>query len=498
MSHNPDMNAGRESDGRVLPAKCPNKDGSSSAEGMEGRRPSKENTWQTAASQIQSWGNALAGLQRVREAAKRDKRLRFTALLHHVSVALLTDSFYALKREAAPGVDGVTWQEYENGLDKRLEELHSRVHRGTYRALPSKRAYIPKADGRQRPLGIAALEDKIVQHAVGRVLNQIYEEDFLGFSYGFRPGRGTHDALDALWVGIMRKKVNWILDADIRDCFGSFSLEWMVKFLQHRIGDRRILRLIQKWLRAGVLEDGVWSETKQGTPQGSVISPLLSNVYLHYVFDLWVQHWRTRRATGEVIVVRYADDMVLGFQHRAEAERFLQEWRERLRKFGLELHPDKTRLIEFGRHAAKNRKRRGEGKPETFHFLGFSHICGQTRKSGKFLVLRKTIRKRLLAKLKQVKAALWRLMHQPLAEVGKWLRSVVQGYFNYHAVPGNLASLRSFRLEVCKRWLRIIRRRSQKSRITWTHVARFAGQWLPLPKTLHPYPAMRFDAKHPR
>jgi RNA-directed DNA polymerase len=498
MNHNSNMNAGGESDGRVLPGKHPNKDGNSSAEGAEGRRPTTENTGQTAASQMQSWGNALDGLQRVREAAKRDKRLRFTALLHHVSVTLLTDSFYALKREAAPGVDGLTWQEYEKDLDKRLENLHSRVHRGTYQALPSKRVYIPKADGRQRPLGIAALEDKIVQHAVGRVLNQIYEEDFLGFSYGFRPGRGTHDALDALWVGIMRKKVNWVLDADIRDCFGSFSHEWMVQFLQHRIGDRRVLRLIKKWLRAGVLEEGEWSETEKGTPQGSAISPLLANVYLHYVFDLWVQHWRKHRAAGEVIVVRYADDSVLGFQHRADAERFLQEWRGRLQKFGLELHPDKTRLIEFGRFAATNRKERGKGKPETFNFLGFTHICGQTRKNGKSLVLRKTIRKRLLAKLKQVREVLRGRMHQPLAEVGKWLRSVVQGYFNYHAVPGNIASLRNFRFEVSKLWLRVIRRRSQRSRITRELMDQFVAQWLPLPKILHPYPHLRFDAKHPR
>jgi RNA-directed DNA polymerase len=498
MNHNSNMNAGGESDGRVLPGKHPNKDGNSSAEGAEGRRPTTENTGQTAASQMQSWGNALDGLQRVREAAKRDKRLRFTALLHHVSVTLLTDSFYALKREAAPGVDGLTWQEYEKDLDKRLENLHSRVHRGTYQALPSKRVYIPKADGRQRPLGIAALEDKIVQHAVGRVLNQIYEEDFLGFSYGFRPGRGTHDALDALWVGIMRKKVNWVLDADIRDCFGSFSHEWMVQFLQHRIGDRRVLRLIKKWLRAGVLEEGEWSETEKGTPQGSAISPLLANVYLHYVFDLWVQHWRKHRAAGEVIVVRYADDSVLGFQHRADAERFLQEWRGRLQKFGLELHPDKTRLIEFGRFAATNRKERGKGKPETFNFLGFTHICGQTRKNGKSLVLRKTIRKRLLAKLKQVREVLRGRMHQPLAEVGKWLRRVVQGYFNYHAVPGNIASLRNFRFEVSKLWLRVIRRRSQRSRITRELMDQFVAQWLPLPKILHPYPHLRFDAKHPR
>jgi RNA-directed DNA polymerase len=330
MSHKPNMNAGGKSDGRVLPAKCPNKDGKPSAEGAEGRRPTKENTEQTAVSQMQSWGNALTGLRRVREAARKDKRLQFTALLHHVSVPLLLNSFYALKRDAAPGIDGVTWKEYETDLDKRLEDLHSRVHQGTYRAQPSKRAYIPKADGRQRPLGIAALEDKIVQQAVGTVLNQIYEEDFLGFSYGFRTGRNTHDALDALWVGIMRKKVSWVLDADVRDFFGSISHEWMVKFLQHRIADRRILRLIKKWLRAGVSEEGQWSKTEVGTPQGAVISPLLANIYLHYVFDLWVQHWRTHRAAGEVIVVRYADDAVLGFQYRADAERFLQEWRDRL------------------------------------------------------------------------------------------------------------------------------------------------------------------------
>src|SRR5215469_4635667 len=457
----------------------------------------KENTGQLAASQMQSWGNASAGLQRVREAAKRDKRLRFTALLHHVSVALLMNSFYALKRGAAPGVDGLTWQDYETDLDKRLEELHSRVLRGTYSALPTKSAYIPQPDGRQRPLGIAALEDKIGKHAVRTVLTQIYEEDFLGFSYGFRPGRNTHDALDALSVGIMRKKVNWVLDADIRDCFGSFSHEWMEKFVQHRVGDRRILRLIKKWLRAGVLEDGEWSETERGTPQGSEISPLLCNVYLHYAFDLWVQHWSKHRAAGEVIVVRYADDSVLGFQYRADAERFLREWRMRLQKFGLELHPDKTRLIEFGRFAGKDRKGRGEGKPETFNFLGFTHICGQGWKNGKFFVLRKTIRERLLAKLEQVKAALRVRMHQPLAEVGKWLRSVVQGYFNYHAVPGNFASLWSFRFEIRKRWLHVIRRRSQRSRNTWELFERLAEQWLPRPRILHPYPMERFDAKYP-
>jgi group II intron reverse transcriptase/maturase len=392
----------------------------------------------------------------------------------------------------------MTWKEYETDLDKRLADLHSRVHRGTYRAQPSKRAYIPKADGRQRPLGIAALEDKIVQHAVVRVLNEIYEEDFKGFSYGFRPGRSQHDALDALWVGIMRKKVSWVLDADVRDFFGSISHEWMVKFLRHRIADRRILRLIQKWLRAGVSEDGQWSKSEVGTPQGAVVSPLLANIYLHYVFDLWVQHWRKHRAAGEVIVVRYADDSVLGFQYRADAERFLRDWRERLQQFGLELHPDKTRLIEFGRFTVASRKQRGEGKPETFDFLGFTHICGQSRKNGKFLVLRKTMRKRLLTKLKELKEEFRHRWHESVADLGRWLRSVVQGYFNYHAVPGNIASLRSFRLEVARRWLRALRRRGQKHPMTWERLQPIADHWLPLPKILHPYPNLRFDTRHLR
>src|SRR6516225_2864002 len=492
------MHADGKSDGRVLPTKCPNKSGNPQAEGIEGRRPAKENTEQTTTSQTQSWNDALRGLRGVREAAKRDKRLKFTALLHHVSVPLLESSFYALKRDAAPGVDGVTWQEYETGLSERLKDLHSRVHRGTYRAQPSKRAYIPKTDGRQRPLGIAALEDKIVQHAVVTVLNPIYEEDFLGFSYGFRPGRRQHDALDALWVGLMRKKVSWVLDADVRSFFDEVRHDWLLRFVEHRIADRRILRLIRKWLRAGVSEEGQWSKTEKGTPQGAVASPLLANVYLHYAFDLWVQHWQRHHATGDVIVVRYADEAGLGFQHRADAERFLQDWKERLSRFGLELHPDKTRLIEFGRFATANRKERGEGKPETFDFLGFTHICGQTWKTGRFLVLRKTIHKRLSAKLRALKEQLWVRMHQPLAEVGKWLRSVVQGYFNYHAVPGNLASLRSFRLQVIRRWMRALRRRSQKHRLTWPRFVALADRWLPGPAILHPYPNLRFDARHPR
>ena len=498
MNQKSNMHVAGESDGRTVPTKCPNKNGKPLAEGMEGRRPTKENIEQTTASQTQSWVNASSGLLGVREAAKREGKTRFTALLHHVTVPLLLDSFYALKRDAAPGVDGVTWKEYETDLDKRLQDLHSRVHRGTYRAQPSKRTYIPKADGRKRPLGIAALEDKIVQQAVVTVLNQIYEEDFLGFSYGFRPGRSPHAALDALWVGLMRKQVNWILDADVRGFFDNLSHEWLGQFIEHRVADRRILRLIRKWLRAGVSEDGEWSKTEVGVPQGSVASPLLANIYLHYVFDLWARHWRKHHATGDMIVVRYADDAVVGFEHRADAERFLQEWKDRLQKFGLELHPDKTRLIEFGRHAAENRKRRGEGKPEVFDFLGFTHISGKTRKTGRFIVKRKTIQKRLSAKLGELKQELRRRWHQPISEVGKWLRSVVQGYFNYYAVPGNMDSLNSFRAQTIWRWHRALRRRSQRHRMTWERFWPLVDRWLPSAKILHPHPNLRFDARYLR
>jgi group II intron reverse transcriptase/maturase len=498
LSQKSNTHVGGESDGRVVPTKCPNNGGRPPAEGMEGRRPTKENIGQATAPRTQSRTSASSDLLGVREAASRDKRARFTALLHHVTTKLLMGSFYALKRDAAPGVDGVTWQEYETDLDEKLVDLHRRIHRGTYRAQPSKRAYIPKADGRQRPLGIAALEDKIVQQAVVTVLNQIYEEDFLGFSYGFRPGRSQHDALDALWVGLMRKKVNWILDADVRGFFDNLSHQWLVKFVEHRVAERRILRLIRKWLKAGVSEEGEWSKTEVGTPQGSVASPLLANIYLHYVFDLWARHWRKHHATGDVIVVRYADDAVVGFEHRADAERFLHEWKARLQKFGLELHPDKTRLIEFGRHATENRKQSGEGKPEVFNFLGFTHICGKTRKTGRFIVRRKTIQKRLSAKLSELKAELRRRWHQPVAEVGKWLRSVVQGYFNYHAVPGNMDSLNSFRAQVIWRWHRALRRRSQRDRRTWERSWSLVDRWIPSAKILHPHPNLRFDAKYPR
>jgi len=492
------VNGGGESDGSVVPAKHPNKAEPSAAEGVEGSDPAKGNTEEPHMHRTQGRERVSQGLGGVREAARRDKEQKFTALLHHVTVDLLRESYHSLKREAAPGVDGVTWRQYGEGLEERLRDLHDRVHRGAYRAQPSRRTYIPKADGRQRPLGIAALEDKVVQQAVVTVLNQIYEEDFLGFSYGFRPGRRQHDALDALWVGLKRKKVNWILDLDVRAFFDRVSHEWLVKFVEHRIADRRVVRLIQKWLKAGVSEDGEWTETKVGTPQGAVVSPLLANIYLHYVFDLWVNQWRRKVAQGDMIVVRYADDAVLGFEHREEAEAFLEQLRERMQKFGLELHPEKTRLIEFGRFAEANRKRRGEGKPETFDFLGFTHACGRARKGGWFTVRRLTAKKRMRSKLQAVRQELRRRWHARMVETGEWLRAVVQGYFNYHAVPGNFAALATFRREVARAWLAALRRRGQKRRLSWERFTPILDQFLPLPRILHPYPGVRFDAKHPR
>jgi RNA-directed DNA polymerase len=475
----------------------PNKDGKPSAEGEEGRPVIKENTHQPNTLSTQGEADVSQGLVRVRKAARKHKEMKFTALLHHMTIDLLRESFYALKRKAAPGVDGVTWYEYETGLEERLAGLHSRVHRGAYRAQPSRRTYIPKSDGRQRPLGIAALEDKIVQQATVTILNQIYKEDFLGFSYGFRPGRSQHDALDALAVAIEQKRVNYILDADIRNFFDELDKSWLLKFVEHRVADRRILRLIRKWLKAGVMEEGKWSEPFTGTPQGAVISPLLANVYLHYSFDLWVHAWRQRWAQGEVVIIRYADDTVLGFQYQADADRFLENFRERLKKFGLELHPDKTRRIEFGRFAEQNRKKRGEGKPETFDFLGFSHISGKDR-NGKYALKRKTIAKRVRAKLREIKQELRRRMHDPVLQTGKWLRSVVQGYFNYHAVPGNMQRLNVFRERVTRLWRRALRRRSQKHRLTWARIHRLVAVWLPRTHVLHPYPNARFAATHPR
>jgi group II intron reverse transcriptase/maturase len=411
-----------------------------------------------------------------------------------VTVDRLRESFLALRRNAAPGVDGETWEHYAEGMEERLRDLHGRVHRGAYRAKPSRRVLIPKGDGSERALGIAALEDKIVQRAVVEVLEAIYEGDFVGFSYGFRPGRSPHHALDALSVGIYRRKVNWVLDADIRGFFDAIDHEWLLRFVEHRIGDPRVLRLIQKWLSAGVLENGKRSATRVGTPQGATVSPLLANVYLHYVFDLWADHWRRTQARGEMIIVRFADDIVVGFQHRADAERFGAALRERLATFGLDLHRDKTRLIEFGRFAAENRRARGLRKPETFDFLGFTHICGATR-SGKFLLVRRTTQKRMRAKLREVKTELMRRRHLPVPVQGKWLASVVQGHAHYYAVPTNVFAVSAFHREAVRLWHRALSRRSQKGRVTWARMARYRERWIPPPRVLHPWPEERFDVR---
>ena len=467
------------------------------AEPVERRAGTKGNAGWQSTHRTQSRESVSQALERIRQVAKARKKERFTALFHHISTDLLEQAFYELKKDAAPGVDRLTWKDYEVDLECNLEDLHDRVQRGAYRALPSRRVYIPKPDGRQRPLAVAALEDKIVQRAVVALLNAIYEEDFLGFSYGFRPGRGTHDALDALCVGIGSKKVSYILDADIRSFFDAISQQWLIRFLEHRIGDRRIIRLIQKWLKAGILEDGVVSVSDSGTGQGSVVSPLLANIYLHYALDLWAARWRRRKATGDMIIVRYADDFIVGFQHHDDARCFLEEMRERLREFALSLHPEKTRLIEFGRFAAERRGRRGLGKPETFNFLGFTFICGKTR-AGKFQLQRKSRRDRMTAKLRMIKDELRQRMHQSIPEQGQWLRRVVHGYYNYYAVPTNARALDVLRNHVIDLWRRTLRRRSQKDRITWERMTQLADAWLPKPIILHPWPSDRFAVTHPR
>src|SRR6266702_3081639 len=501
------MNGPEKSDTAIVAMKPTNKAGQpaaersaaepNAAEPVERRAGTKGNADQQSTHRTQSRASVSQALERIRKVATERKKERFTTLFHHIDPDLLEEAFYELAQNAAPGVDRMTWQDYEADLDRNLTDLHDRVQRGAYRALPSRRVYIPKPDGRLRPLAVAALEDKIVQRAVTALLNAIYEEDFLGFSYGFRPGRGAHDALDALCVGIHSKKVSFILDADIRSFFDEISQDWLIRFLEHRIGDRRIIRLIQKWLKAGILEDGVVSVSDRGTGQGSVISPLLANIYLHYALDLWAMRWRRREATGDMIFVRYADDFIVGFQHESDARRFLDEMRERLGKFALTLHPEKTRLIEFGRFAEERRRRGGLGKPETFNFLGFTFICSKTR-AGKFQIIRKTRRDRMRAKLKMIKEEMWWRMHQPIPAQGKWLWYVVNGYFNYHAVPTNARALHVFRHHITDLWRRMLRQRSQKDGMTWARMTSLVDDLLPEPIILHPWPSVRFAVTHPR
>jgi RNA-directed DNA polymerase len=488
------MNDHGKSDRPVVPAKPLNKAARAAAETVEERGLPEGNTASKPRPGHSAGQGASSALDRVRRAAQKDKEARFTALLHHVDLDRLRAAYRALSPRAAAGVDGVTWQSYGQDLEDNLRDLHARLHRGAYRARPSRRAYIPKADGRLRPLGIAALEDKIVQRAVVEVLNAIYEVDFLGFSYGFRPGRGQHDALDALAAGILKRKVNWVIDADIRDCFTGLDQSWLVRFLEHRIADRRVLRLIQKWLGAGVVEDGSWTASDEGAPQGASASPLLANVYLHYVLDLWAEQWRGRHAHGDVVIVRWADDFIVGFEHREDAERFLVDLRERFAQFALELNAEKTRLIEFGRYAARNRQVRGLGRPETFDFLGFTHCCAKNRNGG-FMLRRTTIKKRMAAKLREVKADLMRRRHLPIPEQGKWLASVVRGHLAYYAVPGNIDTVVAFRTQATRHWYKALRRRSQRTSLNWERMNRLSIRWLPPARIQHPWPDARFNAK---
>ena len=488
------MNEDGRSDGLTVPTKQPNKVPRGAAEAVEGRSPTEGNVVQQNTSRTQRRTNDVpSALDRVRQVARRDRKARFTALLHHVTIDRLRSAFEALQRGAAAGIDGVTWKQYQQDLEANLQDLHARLHRGAYRAKPSRRVFIPKADGRQRPLGIASMEDKIVQRAVVEVLNAIYEEDFLGFSYGFRPRRSQHQALDALAVALRGKRVNWVLDADIRGFFDAIDHEWLERFVGHRIADPRVQRLIAKWLRAGVLEEGKKVVSEKGSPQGATVSPLLANIYLHYSFDLWAEQWRRRHARGDMIIVRYADDLVLGFEHEADARRFWEELRQRLAQFGLELHPDKTRLIEFGRFVDRDRRRRGQGKPETFDFLGFTHICGRTKK-GWFMVVRRTSKKRMAATLKALRRMLMRMRHAPVPMQGAWLRRVLQGYFNYHAIRTNLRRLRSFRTQVERAWMHALRRRGERHRMSWARMGLLIERWLPPVRALHPWPEERFAA----
>jgi len=486
------MNGCRKSDRTIVPKKSSNKPDNEGAEKVEGRGMPKENKKQRNMLRTQRRDSVHSELRLIHQRAKADKKMRFTTLMHHIyNIDMLRLSYLEIKRNAAPGIDMETWESYGRDLENNLQNLSQKLKCGAYKAKAVRRVYIPKADGKQRALGVTALEDKIVQRAAVAVMNTIYEADFKGFSYGFRPKRGQHQALDALYVGISTKKVNFVVDADIRDFFNKINREWLIKFIEHRIADKRVLRLIHKWLNAGILEDGKIIYNKQGTPQGSSASPLLANVFLHYVYDLWVQQWRERKARGDVIVVRFADDTVIGFQYESDAKQFCEELKERLLRFGLELHPEKTRLIEYGRYAIERRSRRGEGKPDTFTFLGFTHICGKRRKDGKFAILRQTIKKRMRAKISEIKSELRRRMHDPIQEVGRWLKAVVTGYYRYYGVPSNYSAMSKFRDDISVRWLKLLRRRGQKGLLSWVKMRVLLNRWLPRPRICHEYPNKR-------
>ncbi len=493
------MNGVKKSDGAIVPSKRANKGARAPAEPVEGRASTKGNPRSESTRRTQGRESVTQAAERIRQAATRRPQEKLTALLHHVTLDALRWAFHAIKRDAAAGVDGMTWAEYAEGLEERLLDLHRRVQTGAYRAPPVRRVEIPKPDGGTRPLGVAALEDKIVQKAVTEIiLTPIYEPAFLGFSYGFRPGRGAHDALDALAVAIDRRKVNWVVDCDIRAFFDSVSRDWLVRFLEHRIGDKRVIRLIVKWLKAGVMVDGQWRDIPRGTPQGANVSPVLANVYLHYVLDLWFHRkWRPERAEGDAIIVRYADDVVVGFEHERDAERFLTALGERLGQFDLALHPAKTRLIEFGRHADANRRAKGLGRPETFDFLGLTHYCRKTR-GGRFGLGRKPAAKRVRRTLRRIKEVLRRRMHHDLHEVARWLGRVVNGWLNYYAVPTSSPHLEQFIRALQRIWLKVLRRRSQRGRFSWKQLTALVDRYWPKPRIRHPWPGARFAVKHPR
>jgi RNA-directed DNA polymerase len=488
----PLMHEPGKSDSLVRPKKVSNKARGRAAEGLEGRRLAKRNSPQATTLRTQGRVRVQAALGRVRQTAEQKKGARFTALLHHIyAVDTLRAAYYSLKRDAAPGVDGETWEHYGEVLEAHLTDLSGRLRRGAYRPQPVRRVYVPKRDGQQRPIGVAAVEDKIVQRATVSVLNAVYEPEFAGFSYGARPGRSAHQALAALDQALEKKPINWVLDADLRDFFGSLDQSWLVRFVEHRIGDRRVVRLIRQWLAAGVLEDGTWTPSETGTAQGGSISPLMANLYLHYVFDLWAQRWRRTAAQDEMIIVRYLDDFIVGFQNREDAERFLIALRGRLGQFALTLHPDKTRLLEFGRFAARDRQRRRQRKPETFQFLGFVHSCGRTR-VGWFTVHRHTAGDRLRAKLKAVAVELRQRRHAPIPEVGQWLGSVVRGHCQYYGIGGNSHAICRFRDEVSRLWRRALSLRSQKGRVRRERMQRLTKRWLPPAHIVHPYPSAMF------
>lgn len=441
----------------------------------------------------QSVGETLTGLVRVRQSAKQNPKQRFNNLLKHITPELLRQAYFALNTKAEKGVDDVSWEAYGERLEDHIADLCKRVHINRYKPKPVKRIWIPKADGQQRPIGVTAIEDKVVQQAVVWVLEAIYEVDFLGFSYGFRPGRSQHHALDAVYMAITTRKVNWVLDADIKGFFDTIQHDWMMTFLEHRIADPRLLRIVERTLKCGVVDEGRKTKTEAGTPQGAILSPLLANIYLHYALDLWVWQWRRRHSRGAMYAVRYADDSLYCFQYLDDGKRFHRALEQRLKKFGLALNPKKTRLVEFGRFAKGNRRERGLGKPETFDFLGFTHFCSVRWSTGKFALRRITIAKRQRAKLSAIKKRLRRTRHRPVFEVGTWLRKVMTGHLNYYAVPGNHVAMSAFRTEICKAWLKALRRRSQKGgSLPWYKFQKLVKLFIPMVRVVHPYPVYRF------